>query len=155
MVGLALIISIILTISFHVMSVKYRPKTLGEVADTAKLIFGMAIFVLVAASLTMIIFISCDLGVNDKITMYQEENAAIEEQIGQLVENYMDYEKDTFSNLKGESSIVLISMYPELKSDKLVEAQIEAYMNNSRKIKSLKETAINLSKTKWLLYFGK
>lgn len=154
MMAAVLVISIVLFIICFIIDNKCGG-VVGAIAEIMEVVFGIAALLSAVLSLGLLISMSYDLGVNDTIVMYQEENAAIEEQIGQLVENYMDYETDTFSNLKGESSIVLISMYPELKSDKLVEAQIDAYMDNSKEIKHLKETAIGLSKSKWLLYFGK
>lgn len=92
--------------------------------------------------------------IDDKIAMYQEENTSIETQMDVLVEKYMNYESETFGELKGESGITLVSLYPELKADELVKQQVEVYMNNNKKIKELKESKINLSKWKWWLYFG-
>ena len=45
-------------------------------------------------------------------------------------------------------------MYPELKSDKLVEEQISVYEENNKKIRELKEDKIDLKVKKWWLYFG-
>ena len=87
--------------------------------------------------------------------MYQEENANIENEMNILVQQYMSYESDTFGNLKGDSSITLVSLYPELKADTLVTKQIEVYVANNEKIKELKEDKIELSVQKWWLYFGK
>lgn len=91
---------------------------------------------------------------DEKITMYQEENNKIEKQIDTLVSNYMNYESDTYEKFKSESSITLVSMYPELKSDKLVEEQISVYEENNKKIREFKEDKINLKVKKWWLYFG-
>lgn len=84
-----------------------------------------------------------------------QENQNIEEDMNILVEQYMNYESDTYGNLKNESSITLVSLYPELKADTLVEKQIEIYTENNKKIKELKEKIINISNYKWLLYFGR
>lgn len=92
--------------------------------------------------------------IDEKIAMYQEENTKIEKQIDILVSNYMDYESDTYGKFKSESSITLVSIYPELKSDKLVEEQISVYEGNNKKIRELKEDKINLKVKKWWLYFG-
>lgn len=92
--------------------------------------------------------------IDEKIVMYQEENNKIEKQIDTLVSNYMNYESDTYEKIKSESSITLVSMYPELKSDKLVEEQISVYEENNKKIRELKEDKINLKVKKWWLYFG-
>lgn len=93
--------------------------------------------------------------IQPKIDMYQEENSNIEESMDVLIQQYMDYESSTYGNLKGESSITLVSLYPELKADKLVEQQLTIYIENNNKIKSLKEKQINISNSKWWLYFGK
>lgn len=87
--------------------------------------------------------------------MYTEQNEEIEQDVNVLVKNYMKYESDTYGLLKGESSISLVSLYPELKSDSLVEEQVSLYMENNRDIKRLKEKKINISTWKWWLYFGK
>ena len=92
--------------------------------------------------------------IDEKIAMYQEENNKIEKQIDTLVSNYMNYESDTYEKIKSESSITLVSMYPELKSDKLVEEQISVYEENNKKIREFKEDKINLKVKKWWLYFG-
>ena len=93
--------------------------------------------------------------VNEKIKMYMEENAKIEERIDTVVKEYMEYEGETFSELKGDSSITLVSLYPDLKSDELVKTQIATYQANNEKIKELKEIKINAKLYKWWLYFGK
>ena len=90
-----------------------------------------------------------------KIAMYAEENASIEDQMNSLVESYMNYESDTYGNLKGESGITLVSLYPELKADALVEKQIEVYIANNEKIKALKNDLLSISNYKWWVYFGK
>lgn len=92
--------------------------------------------------------------IDTKIAMYQEENKNIESQMDVLVGKYMDYESETFGELKGESSITLVSLYPELKADELVKSQVEVHTSNNKTIKELKEKKINLSTWKWWLYFG-
>ena len=100
------------------------------------------------------IFVSNGRIMDEKITMYQEENNKIEKQLDTLVSNYMNYESNTYEKFKSESSVTLVSMYPELKSDKLVEEQISVYEENNKKIRELKEDKINLKVKKWWLYFG-
>ena len=87
--------------------------------------------------------------------MYEEENAKIEQDIDRIVEHYLKYEQDTFANLKDESPITLVTLFPELKSDALVQQQLEIYVDNNAEIKSLKEEKIDIAKKKYLLYFGK
>lgn len=90
----------------------------------------------------------------EKIEMYQEENKQIEEQIDTLVKQYMKYEQETYKEFANESSITLVTLFPDLKSDELVKTQLNIYVENTNKIKELKESQINLKIGKWLLYFG-
>lgn len=93
--------------------------------------------------------------IDEKILMYQEENTKIEEQVDELVQHYMKYESDTLSEFKSDDSMTLVSLYPELKSNELVQNQISVYTENNKKIKELKEQKIDVAKSKWWLYFGK
>lgn len=91
---------------------------------------------------------------DNKIAMFTEENQKIEQQINVLVEEYMEYESNTYVEFKNESAISLVPLYPDLKSDELVQQQIEIYTNNNAKIKSLKEKKLNIANYKFWLYFG-
>lgn len=93
--------------------------------------------------------------IDKKIEMYTEENKNIENNMDILVNNYMNYESNTLSEFKGDSSITLISLYPDLKSNELVKTQIETYRSNNEKLKELKEKKIDARIYRWLLYFGK
>ena len=92
--------------------------------------------------------------IDEKIAMYTKENQKIEEQIGTLVEKYMNYESNTYIKTKGESTISLVSLYPDLKADELVKKQINIHTANNSKIKSLKESKLNIRNYKFWLYFG-
>lgn len=122
--------------------------------DSLAVVSGFISVVVAIIYFALILLAMDDWNVDKKIEMYQEENTIIEQQINDLVTNYMEYEQDTFKDFKSESSITLVSLYPELKSDELVQAQIDAYIENNNKIKELKEAAIDLSIMKWWLYFG-
>ena len=98
------------------------------------------IFGCVAVFILIFCFINCTDNIlsykyiDEKIAMYQEENTEIEEQIDMLVQNYMQYESDTYGDLKGNDAVTLVSLYPDLKSDGLVQKQIEVYTTNNKKI---------------------
>jgi len=93
--------------------------------------------------------------IDDKIAMYENQNTKIEEQIAEVVQQYMEYESGVFTEVSSDSAITLVSLYPELKSDALVASQIELYVENNQKITELMERKINGSVTRWWLYFGK
>ena len=77
-----------------------------------------------------------------------------EKRVANVVTQYQEYEKKTFTAVVPEDSMTLVSLYPELKSDKLVQKQIDVYVENNKKIKSLKEKQINGKVLRWWLYFG-
>lgn len=93
--------------------------------------------------------------------MYEEENNNIQNSVSQIVESYKNYEQNTYSeSLKSIDTnntdiIVLTQLYPELKSNDMVNKQIDIYQENNNKIKDLKEERINNEIAKWWLYFGK
>ena len=115
---------------------------------------GLGILDVVVVTIIICIFTN-GITARPKIKMYQEENQKIEEQVDVLVKQYMEYEGKTLTEFKSESSITLVSLYPELKSDTLISKQIEVYIANNNKIKELKEYEIEMKIGKWLLYFGK
>lgn len=93
--------------------------------------------------------------IEEKITMYQEENILIEEKIKNTVRTYMDYEESTYKELVENADLTtLVIKYPELNSNELVKSEIQTYKENSDMIKSLKESKINKKTLNWWLYFG-
>ena len=92
---------------------------------------------------------------DQKIQMYEEENARIEAQISEAVTQYQAYEKEIFVEVAPESAVTLVALYPELKADTLVQKQVEIYIKNNQTIKGLKEKQINGTVLKWWLYFGR
>lgn len=122
---------------------------------------SLMVSLLSAIAFFVIIFVAIDCGVkasssvviDKKISMYQEENKKIEKEITSVVNSYKDYEKEVISNA-GEMATILIR-FPELKSNELVNKQIQVYVDNNNKIKKLKEDKIDYSLAKWWLYFGK
>ena len=115
----------------------------------------MAIIGLLIPICTLPTTVATESTIDSKIAMYEEEYAKIEQDIDRIVEHYLKYEQDTFANLKDESPITLVTLFPELKSDALVQQQLEIYVDNNAEIKSLKEEKIDIAKKKYLLYFGK
>lgn len=89
-----------------------------------------------------------------EIAMYQEENKKIEKSIEEVVNAYMEEEKVIFSDFKYENSVTLTAIIPDLKSDKLVQRQIEVFLENSEEIKSLKKKKRNTQKYKWWINFN-
>lgn len=116
-----------------------------------------AIIIMISVIASVILFISVinRVGIDKKIAMYEEENTKIEQQIADVVTRYQEYEAGIFTEVAPESAMTLVALYPELKSDTLVQSQIEVYADNNKQIKELKCKAINTSVIRWWLYFGK
>lgn len=89
-----------------------------------------------------------------RIAMYADENERIEQQVAEVVRQYQQYETDIFTEVNPENAITLVALYPDLKSDSLVQSQIELYTENNKAIRSLKDKAIKANVLRWWLYFG-
>ena len=112
----------------------------------------------IISTIVTIVLLVCVLNrvnIDKKIAIYEEENTKIEQQIADTVKQYQEYETGIFTEVAPESSITLVALYPELKSDTLVQSQIEVYVDNNKTIKELKSSAINAPVYRWWLYFGK
>ena len=118
------------------------------------MVFGIGAMICIGALVCFLNSVIEAKFVKDKIAMYEEQNSKIEEQIDVVVKQYMEYESDTYAMTAPESSITLVSLYPELKSDELVKRQITVYQENNEKIAKLKEEQIDSNAAKWWLYFG-
>lgn len=116
---------------------------------------GMATAAALIATLVLAVNVSDLAQIDDRIAMYEEENTIIETQIADIVSEYQKYETGIIAEVKPESAVTMVTLYPELKSDKLVESQIEVYVSNNEKIKALKDEKIRGRATRWWLYFGK
>ena len=90
-----------------------------------------------------------------QIKVYEEQNDVLMAQIEPLVEKYLNYEKETYSNLKVDSNtLVAMSMYPELKSDEFVQSQIKIIMENQKKITNLRLSKAKLNAYKLWIFVG-
>ena len=122
---------------------------------------GTGLFSVIAFIISIIVLIALCCSVTNlrtvdaRIEMYQEENMRIEQQIAETVQQCQQHETDIFTEVAPESSMTLVALYPELKSDALVQQQIEIYISNNEKIKELREEKIQGSVNRWWLYFGK
>lgn len=93
--------------------------------------------------------------IDEKIKLYEKQNKEIEEKIEIVVKSYMEHESETLKGLKSDSYITLVTLYPNLKADSMVKQQIKLYEDNNKKITSLREEKLDVSVTRWWVYFGK
>ena len=154
MVLVILVLGILMAVGGRILSCKLDDDK--ESISTTLQITG-AIIIIISTIASIILFISVidRVGIDKKIAMYEEENTKIEQQIADVVTQYQEYEAGIFTEVAPESAMTLVALYPELKSDTLVQSQIEVYADNNKQIKELKCKAINTSILRWWLYFGK
>lgn len=90
---------------------------------------------------------------HQQIEILEEENKIIDEEIKLIVKEYMNWESDVYDQFKNESAITLVQLYPDLKSNELVQTQISVFLSNREEIKHLKKKTLETKVAKWWLYF--
>ena len=150
-----LIVILIISIILMILAVKFNDFDYEPV----DYIFGIISLILGVFCLLFIIVCGVDVSrqpqLNQTLKMYEEENVKIENDIQEIIKQYKEYEIGAYNNYKNENISVIVSMYPELKTNDLVTKQIEIYNSNTKKIKEIKEEIISVGLSKWWLYFGK
>lgn len=145
MLTLIFIILIILTVE----SVKDWEEEVADFTGFFAVIAGIAVIIVTAC------LVDVTYRTDEMIQIYTEENEEVEKKLENAVQNYMQYEKDIMISVSPDTdTISLISLYPDLKSDRLVESEIETYISNNDKIKELREGKTMKSIYKFLLFFG-
>ena len=125
--------------------------------DLGAVVSGIGLVIVIAsliAAIALGVGVSNLSVIDEKITMYTEENEKIENQISLAVQEYQKYESNIFKEVAPESAVTLVALYPELKADTLVQEQIKIYIKNNETIKELKEKKISGNVLRWWLYFG-
>jgi len=107
---------------------------------TLSLVGGLLAMIVVIIILVMMEKVVSLSTVDSKISLYELANQEIEDEFDAIVGNYMSYEME---------------FNAKLKSDAMVQQQLELYRDNKSKILALNEDKINGRITRWWLYFGK
>ena len=126
-----------------------------KIGKIFQIIGAVATIISTIVTIVLLVCVLNRVNIDKKIAIYEEENTKIEQQIADTVKQYQESETGIFTEVAPESSITLVALYPELKSDTLVQSQIEVYVENNKTIKELKSSAINAPVYRWWLYFGK
>ena len=122
-------LAVIAMVTCIIISSKTRPN--GFMEFSVHGLFFVFAWISGVVALAMVITICCITPqiatastIDDKIAMYQEENAAIEQDIDRIVEAYLKHEQDTFTDLKTEESSITLVLYF------LNSSQIHLFSNN-------------------------
>lgn len=153
MLIMSVVIALIVAIGLSAAAHRYR----SEGCAVGAILWWIIVVGLLIACMCIWPMVATEHTIDQKIAMYEEENEQIEAEIDVIVKQYMEYEKKTFEEIAPESgadTMVLVSLFPELKSDALVQQQINLHTSNTQQIKRLKAEKIDLSLLKWILYFG-
>lgn len=124
------------------------------IIDSLSQFFGRAAIVILVIIGFFTFKVATSSTIDNKIAMYQEENAAIDQRFDKIVEEYLKQNPDTSVSPEADS-ITLIALIPELQSNEFIQEQLYIYYNNNCHIDELRDKKISLTKLKWLLYFGK
>lgn len=151
MITLLLIIFIILFCVSMYIFVKNSP---DDFWGTLTIIFASITLILAIFEAFTIDSVVNSRYIDDRIAVYQEENTNIEKDIVAIVKQYQEHEAEVFNMSEISSSVTLVQMYPELKSNDMVLKQIEIFNENNKKIKTLKSKKIDYEKARFMLYFG-
>lgn len=110
----------------------------------------------IVVSLVIIICIGTEYSkhivIDQKIELYEQENKTIEDSITAAVNEYKDYEADIFKNIHIENAILIAGLYPDLKTNTLIQKQIETYTANRQQIKELEEEKLDYIVYRWWLF---
>lgn len=126
-------------------------------SDAGVTVFSLALIALVIVVIIGLFNVGKIVKANtleQKIAVYQEEMANIENSINPVVQNYLDHEKETYTALTPDNAVIFASIYPELSSNEIVQQQLNIYNQYLISIKNLKLEIAEISTAKWWLYFG-
>lgn len=93
--------------------------------------------------------------VDKKIAVLQEQNETVISQIEPLVNKYLEYESDTYKELKMDvNTMVALSQYPQLKGNEFIKSQIDIVTRNQAIITKLKLDKAALNSYKMWIFMG-
>ena len=142
--GLILIANVMDNSTRQLASAAVIPGVLGVVLA---IVFGIWTFV-------NIILVASGFGIQEKIGIYEEQNAQIEQSIDAAVKAYCEHEQITYVQMSDGAIALVAAAYPELASSELVKTQMEVWTSNSAELKELKSRLVDFHRAQYFLYFG-
>ena len=101
-----------------------------------------------------IIIVASGFGIEEKIQIYEDQNAQIEKSIDAAVKAYCEHEQITYVQMSDGAVALVAAAYPELASSELVKTQMEVWTSNSSELKDLKSDLVDFHRAQYFLYFG-
>ena len=115
-----------------------------------------AIFAIIFGIWTLwnIVTVASGFGIQEKIEIYENQNAQIEQSIDAAVKAYCEHEQITYVQMSDGAVALVAAAYPELASSELVKTQMEVWTSNSAELKELKSRLVDFHRAQYFLYFG-
>ena len=142
--GLILIAEVMDNSTRQLASVSVIPGTLGV---ALAIVFGIW-------TLVNIFLVASGFSIEEKIQIYEEQNAQIEQSIDAAVKAYCEHEQITYTQMSDGAIALVAAAYPELASSELVKTQMEVWTSNSYELKELKSDLVDFHRAQYFLYFG-
>ena len=101
-----------------------------------------------------IYIVASGFSIEEKIQIYEEQNAQIEQSIDAAVKAYCEHEQITYVQMSDGAIALVAAAYPELASSELVKTQMEVWTFNSYELKELKSDLVDFHRAQYFLYFG-
>lgn len=101
-----------------------------------------------------IVTVASGFGIQEKIEIYENQNAQIEQSIDAAVKAYCEHEQITYVQMSDGAVALVAAAYPELASSELVKTQMEVWTSNSHELKKMKSKLVDFNKARYFLYFG-
>ena len=101
-----------------------------------------------------ILTVASGFGIQEKIEIYENQNAQIEQSIDAAVKAYCEHEQITYVQMSDGAVARVAAAYPELASSELVKTQMEVWTSNSHELKKIKSKLVDFNKARYFLYFG-
>lgn len=92
--------------------------------------------------------------IDSRLKVIEEQNAIILAQVEPVVQKALEYESNTYKELKinSEKLIALGNMYPNLKDNAFIQTQLQIIINNQAIIRDLKLTKARMNGYRfWIL----
>lgn len=127
--------------------------------DVAPVYLGIgwvgAIIVLVALLIVLGVHNSTKNTAANKIAVLEQNNEEVMTAVKPIIEKYLDYETESYKNLKiGSNTIVSLALYPELRGDGFLMAQLKIVISNNMEIKQLKLKQASLASYYFWIFRG-
>ena len=116
---------------------RYPSETAGTLGGTCMFLFAVTLLVIIGLGVQ---YNSIKSTANARLEVLNSQNEIVLAQIEPLVQQALDYESNTYKELKmtPENIVAFSNMYPQLQANSFIQSQINIIVENQKEIKDLK-----------------